>query len=199
MLLTAYIGPTLVAADLAHNALPLYLSRPLSRTEYVMGKATVMLTVLSGITWVPCLILFGMQAAMARGWFAENYWIAGSIVLGAAIWIVFLTMISLAISAWVKWRIVATGMTFAVFFLPAGFGEALNGVLRTYWGSLLNLVHVISLIWYDLFRTTLRVRRTSRIGGDLPIWSAWAMLILLCCFAVLLLNQRLRAREVVRG
>src|SRR5712691_2961610 len=37
-LLTVLIGPVLISRDLANNALPLYLCRPFSRTEYVLGK-----------------------------------------------------------------------------------------------------------------------------------------------------------------
>jgi ABC-type transport system involved in multi-copper enzyme maturation permease subunit len=200
MLLTAYIGPTLVASDLSHNALPLYLSRPISRTEYVLGKAAVIGLLLSFITWVPGLLLFLMQAGMApSGWLRENYWIAGSIFLGAAIWIAFLSLFSLALSAWVKWRIVATGLTFAAFFLPAGFGQAINEVLRTYWGGLLNLPYIMNVIWFHLFRTPLRWR-IARFGREqIPVSAAWAVLIVVCCISMLLLNQRLRAREVVRG
>ena len=42
-LLILLVAPPLVATDLANNALPLYLSRPFSRLEYVVGKATVLL------------------------------------------------------------------------------------------------------------------------------------------------------------
>ncbi len=37
------VGPPLVSRDLRNNALPLYLCRPFSRTEYVMGKMSVIL------------------------------------------------------------------------------------------------------------------------------------------------------------
>src|SRR5207244_828077 len=50
-LLVTFIGPGLVAPDLANNALPLYLSRPFSRQEYVIGKLSVLLAVTSLITW----------------------------------------------------------------------------------------------------------------------------------------------------
>src|SRR5678810_411096 len=42
------VGPPLVSRDLRNNALPLYLCRPFSRTEYVMGKMSVLLILLSG-------------------------------------------------------------------------------------------------------------------------------------------------------
>ena len=50
------VGPPLVSRDLRNNALPLYLCRPFSRTEYVLGKMSVILILLSAMTWVPQLL-----------------------------------------------------------------------------------------------------------------------------------------------
>src|SRR3977135_1736695 len=44
---TLLVGPPLVARDLTNNALPLYLCRPFSRAEYVFGKMSVLLILLS--------------------------------------------------------------------------------------------------------------------------------------------------------
>src|SRR6476659_9004468 len=41
------VGPPLVARDLRNNALPLYLCRPFTRTDYVIGKMSVLLILLS--------------------------------------------------------------------------------------------------------------------------------------------------------
>ena len=58
VLLTAFVGPGLVAPDLANNALPLYFCRPFTRAEYVFGKMSLLLALLSAITWLPGLVLF---------------------------------------------------------------------------------------------------------------------------------------------
>ena len=50
-ILTAFVGPGLVAPDLANGALPLYLSRPFSRAEYVLGKGLVLGSLIASITW----------------------------------------------------------------------------------------------------------------------------------------------------
>src|SRR5271154_783049 len=85
-LMTAFVGPSLVSPDLGNNALPLYFCRPFSRAEYVLGKMSVLAVVLSWITLLPALVLFGIQASVAPGaWFSENYWNAGSTVLDAAV------------------------------------------------------------------------------------------------------------------
>ena len=49
-LLAVFVGPGLISPDLADNALPLYLSRPISRAEYVLSKLTVLVAVLSAVT-----------------------------------------------------------------------------------------------------------------------------------------------------
>src|ERR1044071_2130321 len=46
-LLTVLIGPPLVSRDMSNNALPLYLCRPFSRTEYMIGKMSVLAMLLS--------------------------------------------------------------------------------------------------------------------------------------------------------
>src|SRR6185503_4410597 len=82
------IGPPLVARDLRNNALPLYLCRPFSRTEYVVGKMSVVMILLSAITWVPQLLLFLFQAYQEGfTWFKDNLWIASAILLASVVWI----------------------------------------------------------------------------------------------------------------
>ena len=60
--LAAFVGPGQVSPDLANNALPLYLARPFSRAEYVLGKMSVLLILMSVMTWIPGLLLFVLQA-----------------------------------------------------------------------------------------------------------------------------------------
>src|ERR1043165_6299989 len=64
-ILTVLIAPPLISRDLANNALPLYLCRPLSRTQYVLGKMTVVVFLLSLVTWIPGLMVFFFQASQA--------------------------------------------------------------------------------------------------------------------------------------
>ena len=71
-LLTAYAAPGLVGPDLSNNALPLYLCRPISRAEYVLGKMAVLLIPLSLITWVPGALLWMMQAGLDSGDWGRN-------------------------------------------------------------------------------------------------------------------------------
>src|SRR5687767_2040761 len=99
-IVTLLVGPPLVARDLRNNALPLYLCRPFTRTEYVAGKMSVLLILLSLITWVPQLLLFLFQSYLEGfTWFRTNAWIASSIVIASLFWILMLALLTQTISA----------------------------------------------------------------------------------------------------
>lgn len=191
LLLTAFVGPSLVAPDLSNGGLALYLSRPFSRAEYVAGKMTVLLVLLSLITWVPGLLLYAIQASCTGWtWVKPNLWLAGSIVLGPLIWIFVLSLIALALSAWVKWRIAAGAFVLGVHFVGAGFAQAINQILRTRNGSVINLSEVIHTIWGDLFG--------SSRGADLSLRQAWIVLGVTCVLCLWLLAKRIRGFEVIK-
>jgi ABC-type transport system involved in multi-copper enzyme maturation permease subunit len=200
-LLNCWVGPVLISGDLTNGAFPLFLSRPFSRIDYVLGKLAVLVLLLSAVTWVPCLLLFGLQAGLARGgWLWSHFWMVVPIVLCSAIWILTLSLMSLAVSAWVKLRIVATGVIFIAFFVPAGLGEMFNSIMNTHWGRLLNFSDMFRLILAQGFREQ---SATGILGpvrwNEIPVPMAWGVLVLLCLVSLVILNARLRAREAVRG
>lgn len=208
--LTLLVGPPLVSRDLTNNGLPLYLCRPFSRAEYVIGKMSVVLFLTSLITWVPCLLLFLFQSYLeGGGWFTHNLWIAYAIWSGSWVWIILLALLSQAVSAWVKWRIVASAILLAIFFIPSIVGEAINALFQTRYGNLISLGALTGNIWAGLFRnfspTVNQVQefRNGRIIRQIvinqpPLWSHWLMLALICLFCLWLLYTRVRAYEVVR-
>ena len=76
--LAALAGPGLIAPDLANNALPLYFSRPLTRWSYALARLTVLVGMLSIVTWIPGLILFGLQVGLAGGSWFSTHWSLGT-------------------------------------------------------------------------------------------------------------------------
>jgi len=191
VLLTAFVGPGLVAPDVANNAMPLYFCRPFSRTEYVFGKMSLLLAMLSAITWIPGLLLFAIQSSLAgASWTSANSWIARSIFIGLGVWDVTLCLIALALSAWIKWRIAAGGAILALFFAGAGFGSAVNAIVRTEYGSLLDLRQVIAVIFSQIFRDD---SPPALAPGD-----AWMALIVCAAICLWMLGKRVRPFEVVK-
>lgn len=198
-LLIAWQGPQLIAADLANNALGLILGRPISRSEYVIGKFLVIATLASVLTWVPMLILFFLHAGLeGNGWIWSNLWLAGAILLASWMWIAIVGLVALATSAWLKWRVAASALMLAFFFVGPGFGAAINATLGTNWGHFFDVLYNVKLIWVGLFRVPLSTAQGLQMLG-IPLWAAWLSVGTTCGLSLLLLNRRLKAREVVRG
>jgi ABC-2 type transport system permease protein len=190
-ILTAFIGPGLISPDLSNGALTLYLCRPLSRIEYVLGKMSVLAIVLSWVTWIPGLVLFFVEASLEGwNWMAGNYWIATGIVLGSWMWILSIALLALALSAYVKWRIAAGALLLGVLFLGAGFAQAINRVLETQQGYLIDISKLTNIIWQDLLHDS----------GDraLSAGEAWLGLLVFAALCLYLLMKKIRANEVVR-
>lgn len=189
--LTAFAGPSLISGDLANGALPLYFCRPFSRTEYVLGKASVLGILLSQITWVPGLVLFVVQASLAGGrWTWDHLWIAGSLILSSLIWIVILSLVAMALSAWVKWKIVAGALVLAMLVFGAGLAGTINEVLRIESGHLASLYYLITTVWNSLFRTNAELAFSAAEAGF--------ALLAYCGICLGLLMRKVRAYEVIR-
>jgi len=202
--LNSFIGPGLVSPDLANNALPLYLSRPFSRTEYVLGRMSIIVILLSLMTWIPGLLLFLLQSYLEGwAWFTANMRLAFALLAGSLIWIALLGLMSLAVSAWVKWKPIAGGLLFGIFFVAAGFGEAINAVLRTKWGHLINVSHLVGTVWLSLFEEPMR-RGSGAVffrvfpEEEIPVWMCWLSLFGMCLFCLWLLGKKIRGVEIVR-
>jgi len=196
-LFASFAGPSMVGPDLAHGAMPLFLSRPMSRGDYMLGKLAILGTLLSAITWVPGLLLVILQTSLSGfGWLADNYRIPVGIFLGSLLWIVLLSLSALAISAWIRWRPLATGSLFIFFILGSAFGEAINHSLDTRWGKLLMFVEQMKTIWVELFAVDRIMGRLSH-GEDLPVLACWIGIAAFSLVAALLLHRKIRAHEVV--
>ena len=210
-LLALLIGPPMVSRDLRNNALPLYLCRPFSRTEYVIGKMSVLLILLSLITWIPQLLLFFFESYLEGfAWFKENVWIASSIFIASVFWILLLSLLTQTISALVKWRVVASGALVALFLIPSAFGLFINEVFSTLWGNTISLIASIKNVTSGLVGTFDYVGEIRRVRGyegtivrevlliEPPLWISWTMLFLLCAICLALLSWRVKAYEVVK-
>ena len=205
------VGPPLVSRDLRNNALPLYLCRPFTRTEYVMGKMSVLIILLSWITWVPQLLLFLFQSYLEGfAWFRANLWIASAIVIGSLVWILLLALLSQTVSALLKWRIVASGAMLGLVFIPSVFAGVVNFIFQTRWANLISLPALIANVTEGLFGTFSRVSETlefTDFNGNVlqvvqilepPLWTAWAALFLFAAGCLAVLAWKIKAYEVVK-
>ncbi len=195
-ILTVIVGPALISRDLSNNALPLYLCRPFSRVEYVVGKMSVIVILLSVITWIPGLLMFIFQSFLeGAAWCGQNLWIAGAILVSNWAWIVILTLLSTSLSALIKWRLAAGGAIFAFFTIPVPISLMIAGLFNTRWGFLLSPSFIMQRITEAVFRheTVFSIR-----GRAVPTGAAWVVFVLICAMCLLILTRKVRAYEVIR-
>jgi len=190
-LIAALAGPGLVAPDLSNNALPLYFSRPLTRWTYALARLIVIGGMLSIVTWVPGLLLFGLQVALAGGrWFLENWTLGAAVVAGFLLWLLILSLVAMASSVYVKWRVVAGAVSLAFFFLLTGVTEMIRVVFRATWAHVLDPAWAVNRVWCTL----LGVDPPAGPGAAACTVSLAALILLLG----LVIERKLRPVEVVR-
>ena len=193
LFVTIFAGAGLVANDLRTGAILVYLSRPLTRRDYVVGKLLVLLLLNLSITFVPAVLLYLIALALAPEQFLkwELAWIGPAIVLYSLVIALALSLVALAVSSLSKSARVA-GLGF--FGLLMG-SELVHNILREAFdrpeAALLSIMTDLQMIGRALFGITDRTYALS--------WP-WAALVLalvsLGCLAIL--RSRVRAVEIVR-
>jgi ABC-2 type transport system permease protein len=190
VILSALVGPGLIAPDLANNALPLYFSRPLSRMDYALARLATLMGMLSIITWIPGLLLFGIQAGMAGSdWLNSNWRLCSGIIVGFAIWLLLISIVALASSAYARLKIVSGALVLAFFFVLSGASVMINGVFRVTWGHALNPAWAASRLWYAMFNVD------PPAGPGVGICAS--VLAALICLLGFVLLRKLRPIEVI--
>src|SRR5258706_9707632 len=204
--LAMLVGPQQVSRDLTNNALPLFLCRPFTRSEYVVGKMSIVIILISTVTWIPGLILFLLQSYLEGwSWFVDNIWIASAIFIGSLVLILLLALVSQTISAWVRWRVASRAALLGVFFIPTAFAAIVDEIFQTHWGHIFDLQALIANVWAGLFGTFVgrtpiesNGRVLQEVMSDPPLWASWFMLFLICALCLWLLSRKVKAYEVVK-
>ncbi|MEM9555075.1 MAG: hypothetical protein AAGC60_12510 [Acidobacteriota bacterium] len=190
-LLAVTVGPGLISRDLVNNGLPLYLSRPFTRGEYLLGKFSVLALLLSAVTWVPGLLLMLVHSSLVGwSWLGENASLVAGLFVGSWFWIVGISLMAMAVSAWVRWRFLAGfGM---IFFALAGglFHAMVSGITQSTWGYVFDLPGLLHVVWLRLLGDT--------VATGLPTVAALIALAGFFAFFFGLLHLKLRAYEVIR-
>lgn len=193
--LAIFLAPSVTSSDLRNNALPLYLSRPLTRMEYVAAKLLVIVLMLSVVTWLPLLSLWELQAVMhVGGWAGEHMWLLPTIVASVGLWILQLALIGLALSVWVKWKAIARLSMFGIFLGSSIVAKLINWLFVSpggrEWGNLIDLFAINERVWQALYRQPVEAKA-------IPLVGALFMIALVCAFSVFLISRKVRAYEVV--
>jgi ABC-2 type transport system permease protein len=126
----AIAAPELVSRDLRGGVLPLYFSRPLTRTDYPVAKWLAMVTAAFLVTAGPLLVMFLGSAfsldSMSAVW-DETVSFGKGLVISAVVALLY-SSIALVLSSISGRRAVASALTVAVFIVTGPIVAILNGI-----------------------------------------------------------------------
>lgn len=188
---TVYIGAGLIANDRRANALQIYLSKPLMRSEYILGKLAVLFAALTVITLVPAFLLLLLKVVFDGSFtfLTTNLFLIPAITVAALLQVLLASFTMLALSSLSKSAryvgILYVGIT---FFTGAIYTVlyAITGTTRVSWISVgANLDQVVDVI----FRLHPRYQTP---------WQVSLLVILgLIALSISVLERRVRGVEVV--
>jgi ABC-2 type transport system permease protein len=181
-----------IADDRRANALQVYLSKPLTRVEYIVGKLFAPLVFVLGITLLPALLLLVVHVAFSGSltFVVQNLYLLPAIVLYSLSVALVGTFTMVALSSLSKSRRF-TALTFTgLFFFTAAMYQALQRITGSRLWALISPRDILSVIGDAAFR----------IPGQraLPVWAALLGVIVIIGLSVLVLERRIRGVEVVQ-
>jgi ABC-2 type transport system permease protein len=187
--ITIYAGAGLIASDRQANALQLYLSKPITRHDYIAGKLATLAVFLITVTWVPAMMLLALQVLFSGSldFVSSHPRLVPVITITSVLQVALASMTMLALSSLSRSRRFAA-MLYAVVTIFAG---AVERVLQTATGAagwvLLSPQNTLLVVTDALFG----------IEPEIPLTIALIAIVALMAVCVAVLERRVRAVDVV--
>jgi ABC-2 type transport system permease protein len=189
--ITIYAGSGLIASDRRANALQVYLSKPLTRVEYVAGKFLVLAIFLLAASWLPAMALLGLQMIFAASpdFIRDHPWLVPSITLFCAIEVLVSSLAMLALSSLSRSRRFVAVMYAGMIFFAAAVYEVLRAITGGAGWAWLSPESVFDALAAAIFRAP----RNPELSLPLAV-IATAVFI---AASIVILDRRVRAVDVV--
>jgi ABC-2 type transport system permease protein len=189
--ITVYAGAGLIANDRRANALQIYLSKPLTRAEYICGKLTILFAFLLFVTWVPAVLLLVVQILFAGNFtfLWNNLYLFPAITLFSFIQALTVALAMLALSSLSR-SSRYVGILYAALLF---FTQAIYGVLRAVTGS-------SQLSWLSVPNSLDQLGNVIfKLPGryDTPVALSALTVIAVLAASGIILERRVRGLEVV--
>ena len=181
-----------IADDRRANALQVYLSKPLTRVEYITGKLFAPFAFVLSVTLVPALLLLVVHVAFAGSltFVTQNLYLLPAILLYSVVLALVGTFTMVALSSLSKSRRF-TALTFTgLFFFTTAMYQALQRITGSQLWALMSPRDLLAVIGDAAFR----------IPGQrpVPLWAALLAAMVIIGLSVAVLEKRIRGVEVVK-
>ncbi len=181
----------LIADDRRTNALQLYLSKPLTRVEYILGKLVPPLAYVLAVTLVPALLLLLLQIVFAGSlsFLRANLFLLPAITLFSLIQALLSAFAILALSSLSKSRRFVSIMYAGVIFFTAAMYQALRAITNSRQWAVISPGEMLDVIANAIFR--------AKAESTVPVYVALIVVLVIIGLSIAILERRIRAVEVV--
>jgi ABC-2 type transport system permease protein len=189
--ITIYAGAGLIASDRQANALQLYLSKPITRRDYIAGKLATLVTFLIAVTWLPAMTLLALEVLFSGNlvFVSSHPRLVPAITITSLLQVTLASMTMLALSSLSRSRRFAA----MLYALVAIFAGAMQRVLQTATGAagwvLLSPQNTLLVVTDALFGINSET--------EIPVAIALIAIVALLGICIVVLERRVRAVDVV--
>jgi ABC-2 type transport system permease protein len=189
-LLTIALGGA-IADDRRANALQLYLSRPVTRVEYVLGRLVPALICLLAITFLPAMLLLMLQVAFSgsTAFLRQNLFLLPAITLVSLTQALLSSFTILALSSLSKSRRFVAVMYAGIIFFTTAMYQVLRGITGSRAWAAISPGDMMDVLADGVFR----IRSTPPV----PVPVAILVIVVLIGGSIWILERRIRAVEIV--
>ena len=181
----------LIADDRRTNALQLYLSKPLTRVEYILGKLIPPLAFVLGVTLLPAVVLLILQIVFAGSlaFLSANLFLMPAIVLFSLVQALLSAFAIVALSSLSKSRRFVAIMYAGIVFFTAAVYQVLRLITNSRRWAVISPGEMLDVIANAIFR--------ARGEPAVPVFIAVLTIAVIIGLSMLILERRIRAVEVV--
>ncbi len=189
---TIYVGAGLIANDRRANALQLYLSKPLTRAEYIAGKLAILFLFLMFVTWAPAIGLLIVEVLFAGSFtfIRQNIFLLPAITLFSLLQVLLASATMLALSSMSKSSRFVGIMYAGLMVFTSALFNAVRGITGRSSLAWLSPGAALEQIGDAIFRVPPRY--------DLPISAALIAIVGLIALSAFVLGRQVRGVEVVK-
>jgi len=172
----------LIADDRRANALQLYLSKPLTRVEYIVGKAAPLLPAL-------CLLLVQIVFSGSFSFLTNNLFVLPAITLASLARALLSTFMILALSSLSKSSRFVAVMYAGLIFLTSSMSQVLRSITGSRAWAAISPGNMVEVFGDWVFRV--------RAPQPVPIYVAVLVIVGLIAVSLWVLERRVRPVEIV--
>ena len=185
--LTAIASSGLIANDMSDKSIHLYLSRPISRLDYLIARFIPIFTLLILVTAVPNIVVYITQwsdAGLKLDWIKENNWLLLNIIIQGIVYSTVFSIIGLTFSTAINREYRASGAFFLFVYGTNIIVEIFHAIINDDRILLLSISHLLDITNFYIFDKEYHFISFGQLQG-LDINDGYAVLTLLvfvaCC------------------